>query len=114
MGGRYIAVKSPDSEEVRSTLLALLHDIQEQSRPEYPSETYFDDVIIWQVSEFLEKRALDDLWRIAGFDKGIQTADKRVSRKVALAEDAILKILCQEAPDPLGRLWLWGLDRLDC
>lgn len=64
--GRAVWQPSPDSETVRETLLALLHDIVESPAvisQRYPSMS-LDDVIIWQLGEFHEQRAIPDLQRI--------------------------------------------------
>jgi hypothetical protein len=87
----------------------LLHDIQEEPREEYGNGfAYIPDIVIWQLGEFMEQRALDGLWRIAAFDQTLKLrygSDRINERRVRFAEDAILKILCQEAPDPTGKQW---------
>ena len=106
---RHIAVTCPDSEEIRTLLLSLLHNIQEEPSEEYGNgKAYTPDIVIWQLGEFMEQRALDDLWRIAAFDQTLTLryeSDRINERRVRFAEDAILKILCQEAPDPIGKQW---------
>lgn len=104
---RYVAVRPPDSDEIRTTLLDLLHKIQEQPRREYGiGYIFFDDAVIWQVGEFLDERALDDLGRIAAFDKALDVSGGRKNQfTVLFAEDAILKILCKETPDVIGKWW---------
>jgi hypothetical protein len=104
---RYVAVKSPDSEEIRTTLLDLLRGIQEQLKDDYGiGYAYFDYAVIWQLGEFLEERALDDLQRLASFDKALETNGGRGNQfTVLFAEDAILKILCKETPDVIGKWW---------
>ena len=104
---RYIAVPSSDSEEIRALLLSLLHEIQEEPSREYSNGyAYTPDVVIWQLGQFMEQRALDELWRIASFDKTLGYGSDSINeRRMRFAEDAILKILCQEAPDPTGMQW---------
>lgn len=104
---RYISMRSPDSEVVRTTLLELVSKIEVPSRFKYPSGMYFEDAVIWQLGDFLEIRALDELWRIASFDTALQARDQGTARKVKIAEDSILKILCNEAPDPIGQVRYW-------
>ena len=49
---RYIAVKSPDSEEIRTLLLSLLQDIHEEPREEYGNGfAYMPDIVIWQLEQ---------------------------------------------------------------
>ena len=108
---RYVAAKSPDSEEIRAVLLDLVRGIQEQPTREYGSGyVYFDDAVIWQLGELLEERTLDDLWRIAAFDKALEVSGGRKNKfTVLFAEDAILKIMCQETPDVIGKWWPFEL-----
>ena len=58
---------SPDTEEVRQHLLELVRVISEQPNEEYPAGVYTDEMVVWQLSEFREGRAADELRRIAGF-----------------------------------------------
>jgi hypothetical protein len=66
-GYREVWKLAPDTEAIRLNLLNLLSQIQEQPPPEYPMGIYVDDVVIWQVGELQEVRALEDLHRIASF-----------------------------------------------
>jgi hypothetical protein len=66
-GYREVWKLSPDTEEIRLNLLNLLSQIQEQPNLEYPIGIYADDIIIWQVGEFREARALEELRRISAF-----------------------------------------------
>jgi hypothetical protein len=104
MSWRYIAIQSPDSEEIRALLLSLLHGIKALPGYEYSNGFAFTPyVAIWQLGEFKDQRALDDLWRIAALDPSAGYGANRITELTILfAEDAILKILCQEAPDPIG------------
>jgi hypothetical protein len=58
----------PDNEEVRQALLQLLSAIQETPATEYPIGYYLDELVIWQLGEFREARAVADLERIAMFN----------------------------------------------
>jgi hypothetical protein len=59
---------SPDTEEIRQHLLALLGQIEEQPRSEYPIGHYADEVVVWQLGEFKESRATEGLQRVAALD----------------------------------------------
>lgn len=59
---------SPDTEEIRQHLLALLGQIGEKPRSEYPIGHYADEVVVWQLGEFKESRATEGLQRVASFD----------------------------------------------
>ena len=93
--GREIWKQSPDTEEVRTHLLDLLAGIQERPKVEYPIGLYRDEVIVWQVGELREQRAIRDLERIANFDPRASTGKPlRRSRAslVKIAEGALRKI----------------------
>jgi len=60
--------RSPDTEEIRQHLLALIGQIEEQPRSEYPIGQYADEVVVWQLGEFKESRAAESLRRIVSFD----------------------------------------------
>ena len=88
---------SPDAEEVRLTLLALLRQIEENLQSEYPIGISVDDTVVWQLGEFREKRAVDELRRIIGFSTDKEYEDgyglKWTRRKaVQLAHEALEKI----------------------
>ncbi len=59
---------SPDTEDIRQHLLGLLSQMEESPQSEYPIGFYSDEVIVWQVGEFREIRAIEPLRRIASFD----------------------------------------------
>jgi hypothetical protein len=93
--GREIWKQSPDTEAVRTRLLDLLAGIQEQPKVEYPIGTYRDELIVWQLGEWREPRALRDLERIANFDPRASTGKPlRRSRGslVEIAEGVLRKI----------------------
>lgn len=86
---------SPDSDAIRAKLLELLAGIAEVPAREYPMGLYLDDVVIWQLGEFREPRAVPDLERIARFDPSVQGGAPFVrgrEQTVAMAKDALAKI----------------------
>jgi len=90
--GREIWVKSSDTEEIRGGLLELLRNIQEQPDKEYYGVSR-DEVVIWQLGEFKEKRAVPDLERIITFNPSA-SADIGHSRArtIEFAKEALTKI----------------------
>lgn len=93
--GREIWQPSPDSEEIRVRLLSLLELVEEQPRTEYPAGEYLDEMVVWQLGEFREKRAVADMDRIARFDPAKSTGapfNRTRERLVALAQEALAKI----------------------
>ena len=94
-GHREVWVPSPGTEEVRQTLLRLLSAIQETPNNEYPIGGYLDEVVIWQLGEFRERRAISDLERIAAFDpdsKAPGAFDRTRASTVQLAKQALEQI----------------------
>ena len=86
---------SPDTEEIRQHLLALLDQIEEQPRSEYPIGPYAEEVVVWQVGEFRESRAAEALRRVASFDPNFAEAGPfgRTRQNLAkLAREALGKI----------------------
>lgn len=85
---------SPDTEEVRGHLLELVRAIQEQPAEEYPAGVYRDEMVVWQLGEFRERRAADELRRIATFSP--EASAGRFGRKreslVAAAKEALAKL----------------------
>ncbi len=67
-GSREVWVPSPDTEEIRRHLLSLLAAQEPRPGSEYPIGMYTDEVVVWQLGEFREARAMDDLRRIAAFE----------------------------------------------
>ena len=65
---RTIWMPSPDTEEVRQHLLDLVAQIEEPPAEEYPIGIYRDELVVWQLGEFRESRAIAHLRRIAAFD----------------------------------------------
>jgi len=93
-GNRKIWKPSPDTEEVRLALLRLLSQIQELPEEEYPIGIYRDEMIIRQLGDLREPRAIRDLERIAAFKPSSSAGRFGRDRKatVNLALQAIAKI----------------------
>jgi hypothetical protein len=92
---RELSEPSPDTEEIRQHLLALLRQIEEQPRSEYPIGLYTDDVVVWQLGEFKESRAAEALRRVASFDPNSVEAGpfgRTRQRLVQLAREALGRI----------------------
>lgn len=83
---RYVWRPSPDSEEIRRHLLALLGSLFEQmSRDTYPLGIGLGETIVWQLGEFRERRALKDLTWIRDHDPlGLGEAASEALRKIAV------------------------------
>jgi hypothetical protein len=71
-GQRQIWLHSPDNETIRNTLLSLLSKIKGEPQPEYPIGYHLELVVIQQLVDFGEKRALSELHRISGFDPNVR------------------------------------------
>lgn len=67
-GERTLWKPSPDNEEIREHLLTLLEHMQEKPSTEYPIGMYVDEVVVWQLAQFREARAIEHLKRVASFD----------------------------------------------
>lgn len=94
-GGRKPWQPSPDTTEVRHHLLALVSEIKEKPSSEYPLGTYADEVVVWQIGEFREARAVSELQRIVSFDpKSAEDGQFGRTRHdlVTLAQEALAKI----------------------
>lgn len=103
--GRRVGHSSPDTEEIRTHLLALLSDMREQPASEYPAGVYLDEVVVWQAGEFREPRALDDLRRIAAFDPSAAESGpfgRTREGLVHMARNAIDRIKNSQAEPPDG------------
>src|SRR5574342_1064906 len=66
-GSREVWQPSPDNEQVRKHLLDLLAAIPQEPASEYPIGAYRDEVVVWQLGEFGEARAIIGLQRVAKF-----------------------------------------------
>ena len=94
-GAREFWKPSPDTEEVREHLLTLLEGIEVRPGSEYPIGLYADEVVVWQLGEFRETRAIDGLRRIALFQRdSVETGPFGRTREdlVRLAREALDKI----------------------
>ena len=94
-GNREFWKPSPDSEEIRRHLLILLDQMEEQPESEYPIGIYADELVVWQLGEFRESRAVERLQRIASFQPDIaETGPFSRNRQhlVQLAQEAVDKI----------------------
>ena len=92
-GYREVWKLAPRTEEVRQNLLSLLGQIQELPSLEYPIGIYADDMVIWQLGELRESRALEELRRIAAFSPDAQTASDPFKRKRHSTVSAALKAI---------------------
>ena len=94
-GSRVVWAPSPDTEEIRQHLLSLLAAQAPQPGSEYPIGAYADEVVIWQLGEFRDPRAINDLRRIADFDPAAAESGpfgRARQELVDLARKAIAKI----------------------
>ena len=96
-GARELWRPSPDTEEIRRHLLDLLAGMEEQPASEYPAGTYAyaDEVVVWQLGEFREPRAVEGLRRVASFNPAAaEPGPFRRTRRglVKLAQEALVKI----------------------
>jgi hypothetical protein len=101
-GAREFWQPSPDTEEVRQHLLQLLPEMGQQPASEYPIGIYTDEVVVWQLGEFREPRAVDELRRIASFDPATGESGpfgRTRQGLVQLAREALAKIEGAR-PDP--------------
>lgn len=117
-GGGYVRARfkdSPDTEEIRATLVELLDGMPEV--PAHPTwfgpVEQFDEVVIIQLREFGERRALPGLRRVAAFDPTAARADDQPGysrrRTVGRAVEAIGVIARDEAIEDLARYLRLGL-----
>ena len=85
---------SPDTDEVRLHLFELVRAIQEQPTEEYPAGAYSDEMVVWQLGEFGEKRTVEELRRIASFSPEASTGRFGRTREslVAAAKEALAKL----------------------
>ena len=94
-GARAVWRPSPDTAEVRQHLLDLLDRIEETPATEYPIGIYRDEVVVRQLGEFREARAVAGLTRIARFSPTSREAGpfgRRRGKLVALAQQALARI----------------------
>jgi hypothetical protein len=94
-GARDVWVPSPDTEQIREHLLALLATMEEHPCSEYPIGAYVDEVVVWQLGEFRESRAVAGLRRIASFNPSAAESGPLGRTRQALvrwAREALAKI----------------------
>jgi|AMZC01.1.fsa_nt_AMZC01001351.1_1 hypothetical protein len=84
---------APDTEEIRQRLLEMLKKITEIPA-EYGGEMPWDDMVIFQLGEYREKRAVVELQRIVRFNPGARAPGKHRNREITvwLAERALWNI----------------------
>ena len=100
-GRRELWRPSPDTEAVRLHLLELLSAIQERPTAEYPIGAYRDEVVVWQLGEFREPRAVADLRRLASFDPSAKEQGpfgRTREQLVQLTREALGKIASPSVP----------------
>lgn len=86
--GRQVWIQSPDTEEIRLHLLELLSKVEQQPEEEYPIGIYRDEVVVWQLGEFREARAIEDLERIARFSPRKTTGEPFHRTRASLVQAA--------------------------
>jgi hypothetical protein len=104
---REVFLDPPDTDRIRSGLVALLERMPEVRREEYLASFMFDEVVIAQAALLKERRAVPALRRIARFDpeaypRGTPFARDR-TWTVAYAIDALATIVGDEALPEITR-----------
>ena len=92
---------SPDTPAVRSELLRLVAAIPETPATEYPIGIHRDEVVIWQLGEFRERRAVPDLERIVAFDPSAKAPgpfERHRETTIDVAKEALSKITDETRP----------------
>ena len=97
--GRKIWQASPDGEEIRLHLLELVHEIREMPSEEYDSGFYADEVVVWQLGQFREARAVPDLRRILGFSPAAATPGPHPRTRQTLIATALEAVGAIESPE---------------
>ena len=79
---------------MRQHLLGLVRAITEQPADEYPLGIYADEMVVWQLGEFRENRAADDLRRIASFssEESAGPLGRTRASLIAAAQAALSKL----------------------
>jgi hypothetical protein len=100
--GRRIWEQSPDSEEIRLHLVDLLSNINQEAAEEYPIGIYTDELVVWQLGEFRESRAEEDLRRIVTFAPWPAYGKARRTRStlVTAAREALNKLEPPHGSEP--------------
>lgn len=112
---REVWVISPDTEQIRTTLLGLLNKMPEQPVSEYPTSTKQDYEVIIQLGLFRDNRAIEGLKRVLAFniDKSSDSADgfawdRRFT--VGHALESLARISFNEALPFIERFIVYGLN----
>ncbi|MGD2182195.1 hypothetical protein [Lusitaniella coriacea] len=98
-GWREVWKPAPDTKEIRLVLLDIVSRIVEQPATEYPIGIYLDELVIWQLGEFKEQRAVEHLQRIIHFDPNTESGNafhRTRHSTVRAARVALEKILRNE------------------
>jgi HEAT repeat protein len=109
---RKVWQQSPDTEDIRLHLLELLRGIEEVPADEYPAGMHTDEMVVWQLGEFREARAVRDLRRILRLSSDAAGGGRTRASLIAEARDALAKINADDGivnaePDPEApRPWL--------
>jgi len=93
---------SLDNEEIRLQLLELLKRRAERKEPplEYHAGFYLDEVLIVQLAEFKEERAIEDLKRLAALDtKPSPHPIFRDNRRTVIAAKIALQVITEDKDD---------------
>jgi ligand-binding SRPBCC domain-containing protein len=91
--GRSVWVASPDTEEIRQHLLKLLAAMIEEPGDEYPIGVYADEVVVWQLGEFRELRAMGDFRKVAAFSPNAASRPARTrATLLGVADHAMAKV----------------------
>ncbi len=94
-GEREFWKPAPDTEEIRLGLLDLVSRITEKPSTEYPIGIYRDELVIYQLGEFREQRAVMHLQRIANFDPNTESGEpfnRMRTSTIKAAVEALRKI----------------------
>ena len=98
-GRRAVWRLSPDTEEIRDHLLSLLAEIDQHPAGEYPAGFHTWELVVWQVGEFKETRALEQLRRIATLCSVVAPEEEAFDLKPEdlprLTQEALEKIVRQ-------------------
>ena len=98
---RAVLLESPDTPEIRDTLLSLLANAVEYQASEYPAIPSLAEAVIWQLGEFREQRAVPHLTRLltvapAYEENGLMT--EHVQRLPRWAARALAQIRGADTP----------------
>jgi hypothetical protein len=85
---------SPDTEEIRQHLLELLAALTEPPTDPYSDQAYIAGIVIWQLGEFREGRAISELTRVSNWaPDSSDTREARLrNRLIEGAQEALEKI----------------------